>query len=346
MFVSKGYLKMLSPAQPLAQQQQTVSGSDYKMSFRAAPGDAPAFRFTSHGENQPFAIKPAAATAPPTPVNVQQRLRSGGEASPELRMRELFDKWGLAPDHMYFRRFSLDPFVGPGHSTAFLEQFFCEPIVRSEIKVLNKYDTLVSGGSALDPSQLEFLPLTVTQTDMSMFDGLFDCGAVRKNGAIVKCFDDAYSPPDGIGSTPDPAKLHNEPGDAIIADEMHRVLLDATAPAFGDAFASDSARADLLYHIFAHLALGGRVNQWEDNLGAYLEVTKAVYREMVSVTRTADSGDLILHGSAFMVVPKAQSSSGGQQLFPMRHRQNFFIVCINPLKRHITCWYHASTAYY
>ncbi|ORZ34722.1 hypothetical protein BCR44DRAFT_33548 [Catenaria anguillulae PL171] len=289
---------------------------------------APRFRFSSMGDKQPLQRVSLPKDA--------KRPRSSESTANDVP--DLLEKWGFSSDHSYFRRIVYDPYLAPQQHEAFLAQLLSDASVRSELKVVTSSDALSSAGSALDPESVKFLPLSVTRTDLSLFDGLFDVGIVRKSGTIVKCFDDHFSPM----YTPDAptTQLHNEPGDTVISDELRRCLLDSTHNSFDDVFERQD-RNELLFHLFAHLVLGGRVNQFEDEVGPYFEVTKAIYREMVSVTKQTD-GQLTIHGHAYAIVPKDSSSS----LFPMRHRQNFMIVTINPHRRFVTVWYHASPAFY
>jgi hypothetical protein len=95
---------------------------------------------------------------------------------------------------------------------------------------------------------------------------------VRKNGDISKCFDVYYSPTGQDES--------EEIGDFLISDELRKCLLDPSSESYDIAFQREH-RQELLYHIFSHLVLGGRINQFEDNIGPYLQVTKMLYKDMV-----------------------------------------------------------------
>ena len=44
---------------------------------------------------------------------------------------------------------------------------------------------------------------------------------------------------------------------------------------------SDSERDEFLFRIFFHICLGGRFNQYEDELQPYLDVTKQVYKDLI-----------------------------------------------------------------
>lgn len=47
---------------------------------------------------------------------------------------------------------------------------------------------------------------------------------------------------------------------------------------------SDSERDEFLFRIFFHICLGGRFNQYEDEIQPYLDVTKQVYKDLIRYT--------------------------------------------------------------
>jgi hypothetical protein len=85
-------------------------------------------------------------------------------------------------------------------------------------------------------------------------------GAVRKNGMLAGCV-----PNDVAGFT--------------VNQEIGRVLLDDECDGF-DVFAK-ADRQELLFGIFQTLCLGGALNQYEDSIGPYFELTKALYKHCV-----------------------------------------------------------------
>ncbi|KAI9188374.1 hypothetical protein H9P43_002765 [Blastocladiella emersonii ATCC 22665] len=323
-----------SPAAADASAPPAPTPAEVKLARSGASAiGVPTFRFISHGDRQPLAISPSTS-------NARVNARRGATESPEATARKLMDKWGFTSENSYLRCFSYDQFVAPHQYEAFLKQFFADPVVRGDLQLVGSTDALrpLSGSTG----NLAFHPLAVTRCDMSIFDGLFDSGVVRRNGAIVKCFDDYYSPA-AVPTAPS-ADLHAEPGDTLIPDELRRAMLDASSDHF-DSAVTTTDRRELLYHLFAHLVLGGRVNQFEDEIAPYLTVAKLIYKKMISATRSQSDPNVIqLHGAAFAVLPRNADSTA--PLFPMRHRQNFLIAAIDPLRRRVTLWYHASTAFY
>merc|ERR1719506_1840235 len=50
-------------------------------------------------------------------------------------------------------------------------------------------------------------------------------------------------------------------------------------------------RKEFLFRIFSHLIFGGASNQYEDHVEEYFNVTKAVYKDLLTVRRN-DAGDV------------------------------------------------------
>ena len=44
---------------------------------------------------------------------------------------------------------------------------------------------------------------------------------------------------------------------------------------------SDTEREELLFNIFKHICLGGKLCQYEDNIEPYLDITKQIYKDFI-----------------------------------------------------------------
>ena len=44
---------------------------------------------------------------------------------------------------------------------------------------------------------------------------------------------------------------------------------------------NDNERAEFLFRLFSHLVLGGSVCQYEDFIKPYIDVTKALYKDLI-----------------------------------------------------------------
>ncbi|NWI20336.1 CF300 protein, partial [Crypturellus soui] len=169
--------------------------------------------------------------------------------------------------------------------------------------------------------KVEATVVPCTQISMSFFDRLYTEGVVRETGHIVKCYDDYY---DGI----------------IISDELRKVLLLEDSDHY-DLF-SQSDRQEFLFCLFKHLCLGGTYCQFEDMLGPYLETTKALYKDLVSVQKNPETKEISITSTVFRV--SAYDENG--LCFPTRrsHEQSFAYLLVDPCKRHVHSLYHSFGA--
>lgn len=66
---------------------------------------------------------------------------------------------------------------------------------------------------------------------------------------------------------------------SFVLSLFHKVLLLEDSDHY-DIF-SESDRKEFLFCLFKHLCIGGALCQFEDELGPYLETTKALYKDLV-----------------------------------------------------------------
>ncbi|XP_062983909.1 cilia- and flagella-associated protein 300 isoform X2 [Elgaria multicarinata webbii] len=213
---------------------------------------------------------------------------------PALESRDTQDsllKWSMG-GRIIAQAFSFDQTLKDYQRDDFLMAFFNHPDVNSNLKLLSASEQWTT--LDINVRKVEVKNVLCTQVSMSFFDRLYCEGVVRETGNIVKCFDEYH---DGM----------------LIADELRKVLLLEDSDHY-DLF-SHSDREEFLFCLFKHLCLGGALCQYEDELGPYLETTKALYK------------DLDAHGPCY---PSSNS-----------HEQNFVYLIVNPLKRHIYVLYHS-----
>ncbi|KAH0625173.1 hypothetical protein JD844_033353 [Phrynosoma platyrhinos] len=194
--------------------------------------------------------------------------------------------------------------------------FLNHPDVNSNLKLLSssgQWTTL-----DINVRKIEVKNLLCTQVSMSFFDRLYCEGVVRENGNIVKCYDEYHD-------------------DILIADELRKVLLLEDSDHY-DLF-SHSDREEFLFCLFKHLCIGGALCQYEDDLGPYLETTKALYKELVSVQKDPETKEINIISTVFKVW--AYDAHGLCYPSSSRHEQNFAYLIVNPLKRHIYVLYHS-----
>lgn len=198
----------------------------------------------------------------------------------------------------------------------FITAFFNHPNVSSNLKLLSASGQWTTLGTNVKKTEVK--KLLCTQVSMSFFDRLYCKGVVRETGHIVKCFDEYYD-------------------DIPIADELRKVLLVEDSDHY-DLF-SYLEREEFLFCLFKHLCLGGALCQYEDELGPYLEATKAIYKDLVSVQKNPETKAINIISTVFKVC--AYDAHGLCYPSFKNHEQNFAYLIVNPLKRYIYILYHS-----
>ncbi|KAJ3192055.1 hypothetical protein HK101_007114 [Irineochytrium annulatum] len=238
--------------------------------------------------------------------------------------QELLYKWGMR-DHCYLKRFSYDQVLQAYQIKDFLLDFFNDPNSNPHLKVLGTMDRWGNLGKV---RSVDFTTTHHTVTSLSFFDRLktptptIPIVPVREDNSIRKCLD-----------------VYTDQG-FVISDELRQCLLMPECESY-DLFSS-AERGEFIFHLFKALCLGGRLCQFEDSLDPYLEVTRKLYKDLITVAR-GDAGGLRV---ASLVYRIDGVKSEGSPLFPMDHPQNFCYVSIDPLRRHVNVFYHASDVYY
>mmetsp|Transcript_3771 Transcript_3771/g.5807 ORF Transcript_3771/g.5807 Transcript_3771/m.5807 type:complete len:156 (-) Transcript_3771:94-561(-) len=148
---------------------------------------------------------------------------------------------------------------------------------------------------------------------MQFFDKLQQAGLVSHNGHIKGRIEEDF---EGIP----------------LVNKIREAAFDEGSELY-DTF-SESDRLEFLYRIFIHLNVGGASNQYEDHVERYLEVTKGLIRDMLSV-RTADSGEVVSTSRVLEVTSLGEDAV----LFRKEHISNFCYVIIDPSMRHVTVWH-------
>ncbi|KAJ3118138.1 hypothetical protein HDU96_003667 [Phlyctochytrium bullatum] len=180
-------------------------------------------------------------------------------------VQALLFKWGMQ-DHCYMKRFSYDRILQGLQIDGFLKDFFNDPVVNGQLKVLGTMDRWGSLGPV---SGVHYTPTHHTVTSLSFFDRLKSTSwdspsplaPVRPDGQIKKCLDEYF---EGF----------------VVSDELRRCLLMEEFESF-DLF-SAAERKEVIFLVFKALCLGGRLCQFEDELEPYLDTTKKLYKDLVT----------------------------------------------------------------
>ncbi|MBZ3869935.1 hypothetical protein SUZIE_105425 [Sciurus carolinensis] len=165
--------------------------------------------------------------------------------------------------------------------------------------------------------KIEAINVPCTQLSMSFFNRLYDEDIVRDSGHIVKCLDSFCDP-------------------FLISDELRKVLLVEDSEKY-EIFRQPD-REEFLFCLFKHLCLGGSLCQYEDVLNPYLETTKLIYKDFVSVRKHPQTKKIQITSSVFKVT--AYDSAGVCYPSTKNHEQTFSYFIVDPIKRHVNVLYH------
>ncbi|NXU57202.1 CF300 protein, partial [Turnix velox] len=236
---------------------------------------------------------------------------------PSLEDREIGQrllKWSLQ-GRITAQAFSFDQQFKPYQKDEFVTVFFTDQNVSSSLKLLSASGQWTALGSKVTKTEGTVVPCT--QISMSFFDRLYSEGVVRETGHIVKCYDDYYD-------------------DILISDELRKLLLLEDSDHY-DLF-SQLDRKEFLFCLFKHLCIGGALCQFEDVVGPYLETTKAIYKDLVSVQKDPETKEIRIISTVFRV--SAYDAHGLCYPSSQSHQQTFAYMIVDPCRRHVHLLYH------
>ncbi|XP_053564561.1 cilia- and flagella-associated protein 300 [Bombina bombina] len=229
--------------------------------------------------------------------------------------RRLLLKWSMN-GRLVTQAFCYDQYFQPYQKDDFVLAFFQDPNVVSQLKVLSSTTgRWIQLGSKVKQVEAKEIPCTLLS--MSVFDCLYTEGIVRQSGHIVKCLDENL-------------------GDFTISDELRKVLLLEDSDNY-DIFSS-SDREEFIFHLFKHLCLGGALCQFEDVIEPYLDTTKSIYKDLVSVEKDPETKKINIISTVFKV--SAYDENGMCYPSTQPHEQTFAYLIVDPLKRHVYLLYH------
>ncbi|XP_006009480.1 cilia- and flagella-associated protein 300 isoform X2 [Latimeria chalumnae] len=88
-----------------------------------------------------------------------------------------------------------------------------------------------------------------------------------------------------------------------------------------------------------HLCLGGMFCQFEDMIDPYLNTTKSIYKDLVSVQKDPETKLLNVLSTVFKV--SAYNANGRCYPSAKEHEQTFAYLIVDPLKHYVNVLYHS-----
>lgn len=234
--------------------------------------------------------------------------------------RMQLSKWGLS-QRLTCARFRLrerfDPEPAAAH--AFLLDFFNSKATRSHFAPFTAATQPKSAPLTGLVTRVAFQRLSTTVTDMAWFGRFAAADVVTAE----------------IGTGRVRAQMEEVYDGATIGDSFREALANADSE-HADLYSPDE-RCELVFRVLRLVAVGGAMMQWEDEIGPYLDATRSIYRDLVTVVR-APSGAIEVASHAFEVSALEGVST---PLFPSSSPHHACWVVVDPVKAQVTLLYHA-----
>ena len=169
--------------------------------------------------------------------------------------------------------------------------------------------------------EVKYEEITCTHTTLDLFNVLKEgsLAPVRPDGGINGCFPDKFR-------------------EVNCETELHMALLNEDSDQF--CLFSDEDRKEFLFLLFQLLVIGGSLCQYENNLQPYLDMTRQMYKSLVTVYKTKSENSKLAVSSAVYEI-KEVSGKDGESFYPAaswkdEHVQTVCYVIIDADKRHVT----------
>eukprot|EP00761_Pharyngomonas_kirbyi_P001415 gb/GECH01001419.1/.p1 GENE.gb/GECH01001419.1/~~gb/GECH01001419.1/.p1 ORF type:complete len:269 (+),score=82.79 gb/GECH01001419.1/:1-807(+) len=245
--------------------------------------------------------------------------------------QELLRKWDLR-DHGYiyslsFKGTEFKPYL----VEEFLSQLFSSPI----IKKINRSGEIIPT-QFKEITQVHYKQLQCTIHSLDFFNSLKNHGILRNNLNISKCFD-----------------IFLENG-VTVSDKLRALMLcdketlASECDKWEDPF-NENEKQEFIYHIFRRLTAGGALTQYEDSAEPYLEMTKALYKKLLSVQKHHMTEEPVVTSYVYEIF-NIWDQSNISSLFPhredeyLKQENSFCYVIIEPKEKKVIVWYNSFTS--
>jgi len=206
--------------------------------------------------------------------------------------RERLHRWGLAresPDGtmklagggLKVQRFKFDRRFDPESSPGGAADLLFDLVTSEE------FSHSLELGLGVTPeswTQLEVEKLSATVLNMGFFDPLESEGLLAPNGFLRKCMND---------------RVHGVDIDTLVTDMLLNEESEH-AHIYGEA-----QRNEFLFRLFQLLFIGGAMHQRDEDVLAYLEQTKLLYKDLMTVHKRSATGKVEITSRVYAVRPTA-----------------------------------------
>mmetsp|Transcript_4704 Transcript_4704/g.6462 ORF Transcript_4704/g.6462 Transcript_4704/m.6462 type:complete len:252 (-) Transcript_4704:62-817(-) len=225
-------------------------------------------------------------------------IGEGEAVSKSLSTREIQEnllRWGLN-ESLKIKRFRYGGKFASSDATSFLSSLL------SSCRDLN----------VRPDSQLDWQKLKCTVLNMEFFDRLHEGTIATEAGTVRMCMDEDIE-------------------GKVVSDLLREMLANPTSENT-ELFSKEEEQQEFIFQLFKMLCLGGAMMQPDESTEAYLETTKVLYKDVVSVYRSAKTRAIEI-GSVVYQIFGSKEDPGNEcgDLFPnSASPYNFCFVIINP----------------
>lgn len=168
-------------------------------------------------------------------------------------------------------------------------------------------------------TQFEVTKLSATVLNMGFFDVLESQNLVAANGYLKKCMNDRVA---GVDI------------DSLVTD-----MLLSEDSEYASTF-TGAQRQEFIFQLFQLIFIGGAMHQRDESVSGYLETTKALYKELLSVHKASATGKVEVTSRVFRVGPATTTTTRASSLlFSGVPEHSHCFVVVDPVKRLATVLY-------
>ncbi|CAL8107580.1 unnamed protein product [Calicophoron daubneyi] len=179
-------------------------------------------------------------------------------------------KWSMK-GRLMVHAFSFDENFCAYKDNEFMRDLFNSDVVKSVLHA--------DGSTISSIKKTVAQPVACTWTNMKFFQKLKDI-TCREDGTIKRCYDDM---------------IHS----VLVSDELRRCLIDEESENYQ--LIADEERQEFLFQLFSHICIGGELCQSEDNINDYIEFSRRLYRDLISVQKCKEGKEVQVISKVYAV---------------------------------------------
>lgn len=174
----------------------------------------------------------------------------------------------------------------------------------------------VSGTPSV-PIEMSTVLLNSSVMSMEFFDRLDEAGILGPGGRLLGCYDEVF---DGI----------------TVSDKLREMLLNEDSE-YASVYSEDEKK-EIIYKLLKLFVVGGAICQADQTIGRYLDITKDLYKELITVYRDSKTEQVQIAGRVYQL-EKVTGLTLFQDDPDSPHNQLFLVI--DPLKKEVTVMKHS-----